>query len=97
MMARYTKMSPREFCYKFNKLQDKTCSKLIAQVQSEDSVYIYRVRENGHFDLFDLFAYSTSYGYWAFTNQTEDRILVTPKTLKLMAKFIKPTYKSARK
>lgn len=96
-MALSINMDSREFCYKFNKLQDKTCSRLIAQVQSEDSVYIYRIRENGHFDLFDLFAYSTSYGYWAFTNQTEDRILVTPKTLKLMAKFVKPTYKSTRK
>lgn len=97
MTALCTKMTAREFCYKFNRLQDKTCSKLIAQVQSEDSVYIYRIRENGYFDLFDLFAYSTSYGYWAFTNQTEDRILVTPKTLKLMAKFVKSTYKSSRK
>ena len=96
-MEKSINMSPREFCCKFNKLQDKTCSGLIAQVQTEDSVYIYHVRENRYVDWSNLFAYSTSYGYWAFTNRTEERILVTPKTLKLMAKFVKSTYESARK
>lgn len=85
-------MTSREFVRKFNKLQDKTCSKLIAEIQTEDLVYIYRI-VNGNKDLF---AYSTTYGYWAFTNH-EDRVLVTPKTLKLMAKFTKKTYKNARK
>lgn len=90
-------MTSREFVCRFNKLQDKTCSNLIAKIQTEDMVYIYHI--NGYrvntIDL-DLFAYSTAYGYWAFTNR-EDRVLVTPKTLKLMAKFVKSTYKSARK
>lgn len=85
-------MTSREFVRKFNKLQEKTCSKLVAEIQTEDRVYIYRIGSGDK----DLFAYSTSYGYWAFVNQ-EDRVLVTPKTLKLMAKFVKSTYKSARK
>ncbi len=85
-------MTSREFVRKFNKLQEKTCSKLVAEIQTEDRVYIHRIIDGYR----DLFAYSTSYGYWAFANQ-EDRVLVTPKTLKLMAKFTKQTYKNARK
>ena len=85
-------MKSREFIRKFNKLQEKTCSKLVAEIQTEDRVYIYRIINGDK----DLFAYSTCYGYWAFANQ-EDRVLVTPKTLKLMAKFTKQTYKNARK
>ena len=96
-MGLFTNMTSREFVRRFNKLQDKTCSGLIAQIQTEDSVYIYHVRENRYVDWYNLFAYSTSYGYWAFTNRPEDRILVTPKTLKLMAKFTKKTYENARK
>ena len=85
-------MTSCEFVRKFNKLQNKTCSKLVAEVQLEDHVYIYRIVDGDR----DLFAYSTSYGYWTFANQ-EDRVLVTPKTLKLMAKFTNKTYKNARK
>lgn len=85
-------MTSREFVRKFNKLQEKTCSKLVAEIQTEDRVYIYRIVDGYR----DLFAYSTSYGYWAFASE-EDRVLVTPKTLKLMAKFMKQTYKNARK
>ncbi len=91
-MGRCTDMTSREFVRKFNKLQEKTCSKLVAEIQTEDRVYIYQiVKENK-----DLFAYSTSYGYWSFAFE-EDRVLVTPKTLKLMAKFTKKTYKNSRK
>lgn len=86
-------MTSREFVRRFNNLQDKTCSKLIAKVQAVDLIYIYRITDN---EDFHLFAYSNSFGYWAFANQ-EDRVLVTPKTLKLMAKFTKQTYKNARK
>lgn len=86
-------MTSREFVRKFNKLQDKTCSKLVAEIKIDGLVHIYRISDGKKV----RFAYSTSYGYWAFTNQAEDRILVTPKTLKLMAKFVKSTYKSARK
>ena len=85
-------MTSREFVHKFNKLQEKTCSKLIAEIQTEDLVYIYRI-VNGNKDLF---AYCTLYGYWAFASE-KDRVLVIPKTLKLMAKFTKRTYKNARK
>lgn len=85
-------MTPFEFVRRFNKLQEKTCSKLVAEIQTEDRVYIYRIVNGDK----DLFAYSTYYGYWSFANQ-EDRVLVTPKTLKLMAKFTKKTYKNARK
>ena len=96
-MELFTNMTSHEFVCRFNKLQDKTCSNLIAKIQTEDMVYIYHI--NGYrvnaIDL-DLFAYSTAYGYWVFTNR-EDRVLVTPKTLKLMAKFTKQTYKSCRK
>lgn len=90
-------MDSREFCNKFNKLQNKTCSRLFALVQIDDLVYIYHMGNDGNFDLSNLFAYSTAYGYWSFTNQIEERILITPKTLKLMAKFTKKTYKNARK
>lgn len=93
MMEKSISMTPFEFVRKFNKLQDKTCSKLIAKVQAVDLVYIYHITNN---EDWDLFAYSTSYGYWAFVNQ-EDRVLVTPKTLKLMAKYTKKTYKNSRK
>lgn len=92
MMVQFTKMTSREFVRKFNKLQDKTCSKLVAEINTADMIYIYHV--NGK-DL-NLFAYSTFYGYWAFVNQ-EDRVLVTPKTLKFMAKYMKSIYKSYRK
>lgn len=85
-------MTSREFVRKFNKLQEKTCSKLVAEVQLGDRVYIYRIVDGDR----DLFAYCTSYGYWAFASE-EDRVLVTPKTLKLMAKFTKKTYKNSRK
>lgn len=85
-------MTSREFVRKFNKLQEKTCSKLVAEIQTEDRVYIYRIIDGEK----DLFAYSTFYGFWAFASE-EDRVLVTPKTLKLMAKFSKKTYKNARK
>ena len=85
-------MTSREFVRRFNNLQEKTCSKLVAEIQTEDRVYIYRSIDGEKY----LFAYSTSYGYWAFANQ-EDRVLVTPKTLKLMAKFTKKIYKNARK
>ena len=85
-------MTSREFVRKFNKLQEKSCSRLIAEVQLEDLVYIYRI-VNGYKELF---AYSTCYGYWAFASE-EGRILVTPKTLKLMVKFTKKTYKNSRK
>ena len=85
-------MTSFEFVRKFNRLQEKTCSKLIARIGSEDMVYIYC----GDVRDLNLFAYSTCYGYWAFVNQ-EDRVLVTPKTLKLMAKLTKKTYKDARK
>ena len=90
-------MTSRDFVRRFNRLQDKTCSNLIAKIQTEDMVYIYHI--NGYrvntIDL-DSFAYSTAYGYWVFVNR-EDQVLVTPKTLKLMAKFLKSKYKSARK
>ena len=85
-------MTSRKFVRRFNKLQERTCSKLVAEIQTEDLVYIYRIRNGDK----DLFAYSTYYGYWAFANQ-EDHVLVTPKTLKLMAKFLKSAYKNARK
>ena len=85
-------MTSREFVRKFNKLQEKTCSKLVAEIKTEDHVYIYRIVDG----YGDLFAYSTSYGYWVFASE-EDRVLVTPKTLKLMAKFTKRAYKNARK
>lgn len=85
-------MTSREFVRKFNKLQEKTCSKLVAEIQTEDRVYIYRIIDGEK----DLFAYSTFYGFWAFASE-EDRVLVMPKTLKLMAKFTKKTYKNARK
>ena len=85
-------MNAREFVLKFNKLQNKTCSKLVAKINSADVIYIYHV--NGR-DV-SLFAYSTSYGYWGFVNQ-EDRVLVTPKTLKLMAKYTKSIYRISRK
>lgn len=85
-------MTSFEFVRKFNRLQEKTCSKLIARIGSEDMVYIYC----GDVRDLNLFAYCTTYGYWSFTNQ-KDRVLVTPKTLKLMAKFTKKTYKNARK
>lgn len=92
MTEKSINMTPFEFVRKFNKLQYKTCSKLVSEIQTEDRVYIYRI-VNGYKDLF---AYSTSFGYWGFVNQ-EDRVLVTPKTLKLMAKFTKQTYQNARK
>lgn len=85
-------MTSREFVRRFNRLQERTCSKLVAEIQIEDRVYIYRIVDGDK----DLFAYSTYYGYWAFV-PGEDRVLVTPKTLKLMAKFTKKTYKNARK
>ena len=85
-------MTSFEFVRKFDRLQEKTCSKLIARIGSEDMVFIYC----GDFRDLKLFAYCTSYGYWAFTNQ-KDRVLVKPKTLKLMAKFTKKIYKNSRK
>lgn len=88
----YLNMKSRKFVRRFNELQERTCSNLVAEIQTEDLVYIYRIR-NGEKDLF---AYNTYYGYWAFA-PGEDRVLVTPKTLKLMAKFTKKTYKNARK
>ena len=91
-MGKSTSMTSREFIRKFNKLQEKTCSNLVAEIKIEDLVYIYRI---GNGDKHP-FAYSTYYGYWVFANQ-EDRVLVTPKTLKLMAKFIKQTYRNFRK
>lgn len=92
MKVLFTNMTSREFVYKFNKLQEKTFSKLVAEIQTEDRVYIYRIINRDKV----LFAYCTSYGYWAFAPE-EDRVLVTPKTLKLMAKFAKKTYKNSRK
>lgn len=86
-------MTSREFVRKFNRLQDKTCSKLIAKIEPGNKVCIYRIRDGRELDLF---AYSTSFGYLAVVNQ-EDRVLVTPKTLKLMAKFLKSAYKNSRK
>lgn len=96
-MGLFINMTSFEFVRRFNKLQDKTCSNLTAKVQAVDLVYIYHITSNitNNEDL-DLFAYSTLYGYWAFVNQ-EDRVLVTPKTLKLMAKYMKKTYKNSRK
>ena len=85
-------MTSFEFVRKFNRLQEKTCSKLIARIGSEDMVYIYC----GDFRDLNLFAYCTSYGYWDFPNQ-KDGVLVTSKTLKLMAKFTKKIYKNSRK
>lgn len=86
-------MTPYGFVRKFNKLQDKTCSKLIARVEPEDKVCIYRIIDGREPDLF---AYSTYFGYLIVVNQ-EDCVLVTPKTLKLIAKFLKSAYKSHRK
>ena len=86
-------MTSLEFVNKFNKLQDKTCSKLIAKIGFGGNVYICRF---GVSKELVLFAYSTPLGYWAFVNQ-EDCVFVTPKTLKLMAKFLKSTYKNSRK
>lgn len=91
-MVRCIKMTSREFIRRFNKLQEKTFSKLVAEIKTEDRIYIYRISNGEKY----LFAYSTSYGYWGFASQ-EDRVLVTPKTLKLMAKFTNKTYKNARK
>lgn len=91
-MDRYINMTSREFVRKFNKLQEKTCSKLVAEIKIDGLVHIYRISDGKKV----RFAYCTSYSYWAFTSQ-EDRVLVTPKTLKLMAKFTKQTYKNARK
>lgn len=91
-MGRFTDMNSREFVSKFNKLQEKTCSKLVAEIKIDGLVHIYRISDGKKV----RFAYSTSYGYWAFASE-EDRVLVTPKTLKLMAKFTKQTYQNARK
>ncbi|AIS73917.1 hypothetical protein LDL_059 [Lactobacillus phage Ldl1] len=77
-------MTSREFVRRFNKLQERTCSKLVAEIQTDDLVYIYRIINEEK----DLFAYSTYYGHWAFV-PGEDRVLVTSKTLKLMAKYMK--------
>ncbi|AZA17317.1 MAG: hypothetical protein HOU59_gp73 (endogenous virus) [Lactobacillus phage ViSo-2018a] len=76
-------MTSREFVRRFNKIQERTCSKLVAEIQTDDLVYIYRIRNGKK----DLFAYSTYYAHWAFAPR-EDRVLVTPKTLKLMAKYM---------
>lgn len=84
MMDLFTDMRSRKFVRRFNKLQEKTCSNLVAEIQTEDLVYIYRIRNGKK----DLFAYSTHYGHWAFV-PGKDRVLVTPKTLKLMAKYMK--------
>lgn len=86
-------MTAFEFVRKFNRLQGKTCSELIAKVDPGGKVCIYRIEDGGELNLF---ACTISYGYWVFVNQ-EDRVLVTPKTLKLMAKFLKQAYKNARK
>lgn len=88
MMDLFTDMRSRKFVRRFNKLQERTCSNLVAEIQTEDLVYIYRIR-NGEKDLF---AYSTYYGHWAFV-PGEDRVLVTPKTLKLMAKYMESSNK----
>ena len=86
-------MTPYKFVRKFNRLQDKTCSKLIARLAPEDKVCIYRIRDGREPELF---AYSTYFGYLIVVNQ-EDYVLVTPKTLKLMAKFLKSIYNNHRK
>lgn len=86
-------MAPFKFVRKFNKLQEKTCSELIAKIEPGEKVCIYRIGDGKELDLF---AYTISYGYWVFVNR-EDCVLVTPKTLKLMSKFLKSKYKSARK
>ena len=93
MTEKSINMTAFEFVRKFNKLQEKTCSELIAKIEPGSKVCIYRIEDGGELNLF---AYTISYGYWVFVNQ-EDRVLVTPKTLKLMAKFLKSAYKNARK
>lgn len=83
-MGLFTNVKSRKFVRRFNKLQERTGSKLVAEIQIDDLVYIYRIINEEK----DLFAYSTYYGHWAFV-PGEDRVLVTPKTLKLMAKYMK--------
>lgn len=83
-MGLFTNVKSRKFVRRFNKLQERTGSKLVAEIQIDDLAYIYRIINEEK----DLFAYSTYYGHWAFV-PGEDRVLVTPKTLKLMAKYMK--------
>lgn len=53
-------MTSLEFVNKFNKLQDKTCSKLIAKIGLEGNVYICTIGDSKELVLF---AYSTPLGY----------------------------------